>query len=194
MTFKAGQSSMAFEDYSALVGWAGKTINDIRDKSGAGICMTEKKDKPPLTYYVVHYSGTTDQIQLAKKLVLDAIKNTDKIERKKYDFGVKIDCHKQVDKMNCQCKFSKGPNDSLMKLKITAIGSIILLNMATILGLPENIIKSCRLAYDSSNTVIAFTLEVDEQQALALQNKFKAICIQTVGLQRVLFFSISFLS
>ena len=61
------------DKYAILVGREGKTINNIRQDSGAQITITEKRDKPPNKYYEVHYSGEPLQIARAKSLVSDVL-------------------------------------------------------------------------------------------------------------------------
>ena len=62
--------------YAILVGREGKTINKIRQESGAHITIKEKRDKPPNMYYEVHYSGESLQIAKAKTLVSDLLETS----------------------------------------------------------------------------------------------------------------------
>ena len=64
------------DKYAILVGREGKTINKIREESGAHITIKEKRDKPPIKYYEVHYSGEPLQIAKAKTLVSDLLETS----------------------------------------------------------------------------------------------------------------------
>ena len=50
------------DDYVKLVGREGKTINQIREQSGATIIIKEKCGMPPNKHFEVEYKGTKKQI------------------------------------------------------------------------------------------------------------------------------------
>ena len=61
------------EKYSLLVGTEGKTIDAIRQLSGAQISIKEKRDKPPNLYYEVHYYGDPGSVKYAREMVSNIV-------------------------------------------------------------------------------------------------------------------------
>jgi len=74
------------EDSSVLIGREGKTINRIREESGATIIIKEKISSPSVKCFEIVYKGTKEQIAKAKSLVVNVpkldVRNIENMDKK----------------------------------------------------------------------------------------------------------------
>jgi len=77
------------KDYTKLIGREGKTIDRIREQSGAAIIIREKCGNPPNKHFEVEYKGTLRQVEKAKELACIVLRqeNSDTKDNKQSDAG-----------------------------------------------------------------------------------------------------------
>ena len=189
--------------YNFLVGRAGITINQIREKSGATIIIS-LKNKTDTVFYLVHIHGSTDQINKAKEMINSVLNpfpqknlniskpNTEKSPSGtfQYNFGVQVECEDPTLK-NCQCKIHdvsiKKQNENMdmdismqVELQDSEFGKMVIENVEKSLGLPEEGFKSTKaVLYKGSFLTCEFQIDLKIDEISKLQVHFKDLCTVT---------------
>ena len=195
------------DDYVKLVGREGKTINQIREQSGATIIIKEKCGMPPNKHFEVEYKGTKKQIEKAKKMVSNVLHEDTKdksrngndsgevndttMQNNNFQIGVRIEC-RSTSQTDCVCKihqYKPSQNDIMLKIDLneTVFGRNAIRNVRQSLGLPtDNCSYSSSGVQESSKATLykgsfisyEFEVALDEKATSSLQSKFKILCSQ----------------
>ena len=189
-----GKPSIILEvQYIKLVGREGRTINQIRQRSGATITIKEKTDKPPVKYYEVHYLGSAEQVKTAIELVnevlsgeadnaiLDVASSSSDDEspgKRGFLFGVRVECDNPALK-HCRCRIHdpeyciKVLND----LRTSDLGKLIIENLETSLDLPPDSFTDAKgIILKTSFICCKFRIELNVHQVARLQQKYRSLC------------------
>jgi len=174
--------------YSLLVGRAGKTINAIREESGATVTIKEKTDKPPSKYYEVSYSGNCDSIAIAREMVSqvlnpnvgDSAVGSEKVLRI-YKFGVQVKCHDPSLHI-CPCKFyqqkalkTKEAIHEIDDITSYEFGRLVVENVEKSLDLPTG--SNIKAIIDKGSLVsLVLTACLNVSEITQLQKKYTLIC------------------
>ena len=190
----AGSSLSCFKDivpddkYSLLVGREGKTINAIREESGATVTIKEKTDKPPSKYYEVSYSGSLDSMAIAREMVSqvlnpdvgDSSVGNEKVVRI-YKFGVQVKCH-DPSLHKCPCKvYEKTASKTKEAIHETddirsyEFGRSVVENVEKSLDLPIG--SKIKAIIDNGSLVsLVLTANLNVSEITQLQKKYTLVC------------------
>ena len=190
------------DDYVKLVGREGKTINQIREQSGATIIIKEKCGMPPNKHFEVEYKGNKKQIEKAKKMVSNVLHEDTKdkndfrevndttMQNNNFQIGVRIEC-RSTSQTDCICKihqYKPSQNDIMLKIDLneTIFGRNVIRNVRQSLGLTTDNSSyssgvqelSKATLYKGSFISYEFEVSLDEKSTSSLQTKFKILCSQ----------------